>query len=126
MGSTPGGLVFPDPAVDPVRQGAAAIQALAESVEAKLAIGAFIIQAAQAIVTTNEFGQFWITPPQPITSTAPVIIVQDGDGGTGAGYLMWPLASGPAATFTVFARRVSALQDWASNTTLRVNWICIG
>lgn len=113
-------------ASEPVRDGAAAIQALATALSQRIVIGGARIQAGQSVVTTNAFGQFSITTPYQVLSAFPTVLFQDGDGSTAAG--AWISAAyypGPTATISGFVRNIASLGTWFVGT-MRVNWLVVG
>jgi hypothetical protein len=122
MGQTTNGLPWPEPTA-PVRQGSADIRALAEAVETRG--GGRDLQAGQTIVTTNQFGQFRITPPHAITSQFPAVLIQEGSGSTGDFALVGCEYLGANAQIGGFARWISSTGTWAANTSLRLNWIVV-
>lgn len=124
MATTTWGLPYPV-GTDKVVDGDNAIKALAEAVEVRYNHG--IIQCAQAIVTTNVYGQAYIFPPNPITGNFPVVMAQNMGGGTDPWYLVAVQSMDAGGTsFNFFARKMDALGSWAANITMRITWIAIG
>jgi hypothetical protein len=122
MGSTVNGLPWPEPTA-PVRDGAAAIRALAEALENRG--GGRDVQAGQTIVTTNQFGQFRITPARTIASQFPSVMFSDGSASTSDYALFGAEYLGTNAQIGGFARYISNLGVWAANISIRVNWLVV-
>jgi hypothetical protein len=122
MGTTAHGLPWPEPTA-PVRDGSAAIRALAEALENRG--GGLDVQAGQTIVTTNQFGQFRITPVRAIFSSFPTVMYTDGSASTSDFAIFGAEYIGVGTQVGGFARYISNLGVWAANISIRVNWLVI-
>jgi hypothetical protein len=115
-GTTPHGLPYPS-ATDPLAQGAAAIQALAETIEKR-----GFIQAGSTVTTTGGDGYQFIPFPVPYASK-PVVLVSEGDNNNV--YFLLDSVSSTAAAFRFLAVGLVSNAP-AGSVTCRVNWIAVG
>ena len=115
-GTTTHGLPYPSPS-DPLAQGAAAIQALAEGIEKR-----GFIQAGSTVTTTGPDGFQSVVYPVPYGSK-PVVLVSEGD--NNAVYFLLDSAGSTPVAFRFLAVGLVSNAP-AGSVTCRVNWIALG
>jgi hypothetical protein len=121
MGTTAGGLPYPD-STAPVRNGAAAIQALADALQLR-GIG-YAWQAATAIVTADSQGAAGIQFPRGFASAAGIVIVaMNGDASVG-NIIIQAVPSLITATQWVASCKLFTGANYVG--PLRVNYIAVG
>jgi hypothetical protein len=114
MGTTAGGLPYPEP-TDPIAEGADAIKALAEAIERCRLVGSVAATSAANGVCTVTFGQTF--------ASAPTVIITPVFGSGGTDYTMYLIA----ATTTGFtARLFQAGSVAAAGVTVRINYLAVG